>query len=429
MLARDFVDEQRYMVEKLRHHNQHLHGSGVVCGLKVVPHDNPECRDRFVCVEPGTAVDCCGQDIVVCEKECIDLLAHPKIKALKDKADNKPHILKICIRYRECPTEDIPALYDECGCDDARCAPNRILESFELDVEILEEEPEAPPAPPDNCCDLWKNLTCPHCDLPDCVLLATIPNYVVGMDIVDVMPQPAPDNGATVIDNLTHRRILPSVQAIKEFLDCLKLCEPGTGGGPAGPPGPQGPPGPAGPAGQAGAVGPSGPPGPPGPQGPPGTVEVLKLTRICSVSWNHGKPTKSDQVGRELVIVFDHPVVAADLHNQSIRVFRDQLEPDDQHDHCWCQIQGVIDRGEVAAPCDSHSAFTPSAAASVHAARFRSENLRAGFYRVVVIGDFIRDDENKRAVDANHLPEWLPVRPTGDGIEGGIFESWFRLVD
>src|SRR5262245_27620676 len=110
MLARDFVDEQRYVVEKLRHHNQHLHGTGVVCGLKVVPHDNPECRDRFVCVEPGTAVDCCGQDIIVCEKECIDLLAHPKTKALKDEANNEPHILKICIRYRECPTEDIPVL-------------------------------------------------------------------------------------------------------------------------------------------------------------------------------------------------------------------------------------------------------------------------------------------------------------------------------
>ncbi len=39
MLARDFVDEQRYVIEKLRHHNQKLHGAGVVCGLKVVQHE------------------------------------------------------------------------------------------------------------------------------------------------------------------------------------------------------------------------------------------------------------------------------------------------------------------------------------------------------------------------------------------------------
>ena len=48
-----------------RRHNLHLHGSGVVCGLKVVQHDKEQCRDRFVCVEPGTAIDCCGHEIVL----------------------------------------------------------------------------------------------------------------------------------------------------------------------------------------------------------------------------------------------------------------------------------------------------------------------------------------------------------------------------
>jgi len=41
-----------------------------------------------------------------------------------------------------------------------------------------------------------------------------------------------------------------------------------------------------------------------------------------------------------------------------------------------------------------------------------------------VNGDFIRD-KNNRGVDANHLPPWLSGgRPTGDGVEGGTFESW-----
>src|SRR5688572_3578157 len=80
MLARDFVDEQRYMVEKLRHHNQQLHGSGVVCGLKVVQHQVEDCRKYFICVTPGTAIDCCGHDIVVCDEECIDLRTFPAIK-------------------------------------------------------------------------------------------------------------------------------------------------------------------------------------------------------------------------------------------------------------------------------------------------------------------------------------------------------------
>ena len=112
MLARDFIDEQRYGIEKLRHHNQHLHGFGIVCGLKVVQHPKEACRDRFVCVEPGSAVDCCGHDIVVRERDCIDLWEIPALKKLKDANDEKRHVLKICIKYKECESEPIPKLYD-----------------------------------------------------------------------------------------------------------------------------------------------------------------------------------------------------------------------------------------------------------------------------------------------------------------------------
>ncbi len=130
MLERDFTDEQRYFIEKIRHHHQRLHGWGVVCGLKVKQHANPACRDRYICIEPGTAIDCCGHEIVVREEECIDITQLPSIKALNDK----PHTLQVCLRYRESPTEEIPVLYDECGCDDTKCAPNRILESYDVDV-------------------------------------------------------------------------------------------------------------------------------------------------------------------------------------------------------------------------------------------------------------------------------------------------------
>lgn len=134
LVERDFTDEQRYYVEKLRHHHQRLHGWGAVCGLKVKEHESQACRDRFVCVEPGTAIDCCGHEIIVREKTCLDITQTEAVKELKEANDTEPHTLQICLRYRECPTEDIPVLYDECGCDDAQCAPNRILESFELGV-------------------------------------------------------------------------------------------------------------------------------------------------------------------------------------------------------------------------------------------------------------------------------------------------------
>ena len=65
MVERDFTDEQRYTMGKLRRHNLRLHGHGVVCGLKVRPHANPSCRHQYVVVEPGTALDCCGREILV----------------------------------------------------------------------------------------------------------------------------------------------------------------------------------------------------------------------------------------------------------------------------------------------------------------------------------------------------------------------------
>ena len=146
LVEADFTDEQRYHREKMRHHNQRLHGWGVVCGLKVKQHENPACRDRFICIEPGTAIDCCGHEIVVREQEYFDFTQVDKIKELykKKEIDTSPHTLQVCISYKECPTEEIPVLYDECGCDDTSCAPNRILESYDIDVLVV------PPKTPDD---------------------------------------------------------------------------------------------------------------------------------------------------------------------------------------------------------------------------------------------------------------------------------------
>lgn len=143
LVERDFTDEQFYFREKIRQHHQRLHGVGVVCGLDIVAHPNPACRDRMVVLKPGTAIDCCGHDINVIEEEVLVLDDFPAFKALKAAGDDrKDHRLEFCIRYRECPTEEIPVLFDECGCDDTQCAPNRILESFEIDLRVDAELPD-----------------------------------------------------------------------------------------------------------------------------------------------------------------------------------------------------------------------------------------------------------------------------------------------
>src|SRR3954454_7118807 len=67
LVGRDFVDEQRYLLGKHREHVRRLHGTGTVCGLKVIEHPEAACRDRFVIIEKGLALDCCGREIHITE--------------------------------------------------------------------------------------------------------------------------------------------------------------------------------------------------------------------------------------------------------------------------------------------------------------------------------------------------------------------------
>jgi len=136
MGASDFITETHFHQEKLRLHQVRLHGWGVVCGLNVLQHPNADCRKRYVRVEPGSAVDCCGHDILVPEEEILDLLSYKKVAELTKENPAHIHALGICVRYVECPTENVPVLYDDCGCDNNGCAPNRILESYAFDVVV-----------------------------------------------------------------------------------------------------------------------------------------------------------------------------------------------------------------------------------------------------------------------------------------------------
>lgn len=58
-----------YITEKHKLHNRHLFGSGVVCGLVVT------CApcDESVNVSPGYALSPCGEDIVVCQPDTVDI--------------------------------------------------------------------------------------------------------------------------------------------------------------------------------------------------------------------------------------------------------------------------------------------------------------------------------------------------------------------
>ncbi|WP_211233163.1 hypothetical protein [Solirubrobacter soli] len=137
LLTQDFEIEQEYLLGKARRHNQQLHGAGIACGLEVSEHPNAACRDRMVIVAPGTLIDCCGHEVLVTAPDVVPL--HDLIlDAWKVAHGNKPyedgHDIQLCLRYRECLSEQVPALFDDCGCDDSACQASRIRDGYEFGV-------------------------------------------------------------------------------------------------------------------------------------------------------------------------------------------------------------------------------------------------------------------------------------------------------
>ena len=446
LVERDFTDEQRYYVDKLRFHHQRLHGWGVVCGLRVHQHPTAACRDRYVVVEPGTAIDCCGHEIVVHEAVTVDLWAIEEIAALRKAGDTAAHRLQLCIEYRECPDENIPVLYDDCGCDENRCAPNRILESFAFGVVLDAVDPPPRTGP---CDDIWWE-ECPSCDEANCIVLATMAGWHAGDTIAD---PPAAANDAAIhvvrIDDRT-RRLLPSTSAIYEYLQCI-------GGGPVTPPD-------------------DGDDGDDGDDddaddddtGPPGPGFQAVLTRIRAISWAHGRsaqplvPVSFGAATTEpgVVIAFTAKVDARTI--DAAHVFQVLVVDPRERSYamgmrCACPVVGLVVPVTVTEPAPGVITAATSIAMPndglVDAVAFVfTEKPGSGYSdigRLIVggnrldtwvrlRGDFVLDADGN-AVDAEFVRAELPTGdyrkkpfpPPNDPmcIQGSIFESWFTLPE
>jgi hypothetical protein len=112
LTAEEFHTDQQYFLEKLRRHNRSLHGFGVVYGLKT------KRQGTQLVVEPGLALDCGGNEIVVEEVVKTELPAEPA----------ESSTVYLCLRYAERYTEKL------CGVesDHSGNESSHIEETFEL---------------------------------------------------------------------------------------------------------------------------------------------------------------------------------------------------------------------------------------------------------------------------------------------------------
>lgn len=169
----------QYIIKKNRLHNRYLHGWGVVCGMEVV------CSfcDGQVLVREGFALSPCGDDIVLCKDEHVDVCKLIK-RCLHDRPKPDCRVPSygnddcadvedkwvLCVRYRERSRRGVMPLQGsgkktgsgqcdcgscgttQCSCktatavsrqktssDALQCEPTVICEGYEFDVYKLPE--------------------------------------------------------------------------------------------------------------------------------------------------------------------------------------------------------------------------------------------------------------------------------------------------
>jgi hypothetical protein len=376
MTARDFRDGDAYH-RSFRHlHNRVLHGSGIACGLDVERHWREDCRRDRVIVRCGLAIDCCGREIVVAR----DLVTAPipwdrRPEATDQKTqDDKDTVLILCLKYRETLTEKVPVLYSPVACSNPSLEDGRIREGYELCWKWIRRgelrkygwDDPLGCAPPDESADRVPRGQKDSSPIDPC-------DEEEGRPRCCLTPA-CPDDHCVPLAVIRATR--PEEMDAPDAIDTT---------------------------GQRSLA--------PGRQ---------QLTHICWLSWEHGGVVKVGDL-RSLKVRFDRPLLEPEFPGRPgprginertfVVQYGEQLEDIQTED---------IDFVEYERP----PYLTDGRRTAVYEVRKPRSYLNHVIH-VTLKCDFILDCR-RNPVDGNFLGGYLS---TGNGVPGGTFESWFRVVD
>jgi hypothetical protein len=154
--ASDLALEQQYRWDRARRHSRFLHGWGVVCGLQVVPANDPA-NPGAMLVCPGFAISPCGDEIEVRRRAMVDIAN--STWALKTSAGLEPTAALVAIRYVTNDERLGNGPGRHCYCTAPQTRLSRIADSFRVDllpdadvsapqVDLCGQEPSACSAAP-----------------------------------------------------------------------------------------------------------------------------------------------------------------------------------------------------------------------------------------------------------------------------------------
>jgi hypothetical protein len=367
MTARDFQDADAY-TRSFRHlHNRVLHGWGIACGLEVVRHARPECRRDRVVVRCGLAIDCCGREIVVAKA-----VSSPKIPWGDRPKDDDAAVLALCLRYCETLVEKVPVLYNEAACANPSMEYGRVRESYCLEWHWIRREdlPNYGWGTPERC---------PPAD-DDAYLKSAGQQHPQ-----EPCPEDDDSKGCCVEpdcppDHCVLLAVL-KVSRCDDFTDRDHIDS----------------------------------------RGRRSLITAREhLTHVCGINWVHGGVMKASAL-KALRVRFDRPLMPPEYPRRpgprgiNERTFVVQYgQQTDDH-----QMED-LDFVEYRRP----PYLLPDRQTAVYEIR-KPASYRSHVIHVTLRCDFIVDCR-RQPVDGDHLGGDLP---SGNGLPGGTFESWFRVVD
>lgn len=404
LVARDLRDFQVSLIRRTALHQQLAHGAGVVCGFEITRHhDEINCPDVIV-ISPGVAYDCCGRTLQSCQRRLKEL--HLPDVLIQDESDEsgkydydddddepgtapRPSPIQrpertdddvgaevqpspvwerfLVVRRKDVCVDPVPALYAEDLCDPVRQEFGRIREDVEF--ALLES---------DHVSERWWPRR----------------TETASLDCVDPVEDDCGETPGTV--------------------ECFTECPPGHGvilarllKDP-----------------RSGLLIET--------EARPVVVTRANLTRVVGISWPHGGSQTID----DLPVEPEDRVPILRVH------FSRPLQPDDQYpgkiDPHIFSVSYIPQIGQVhtiVADPDDPGSPGPRLSPNRRCLVFRlPRHLFGG--RVTIEGstifvklrcDFLIDCHG-RAVSGAHIAGDVNRRGSGNGVEGGLFESWFHLA-